>query len=150
MSADTHPDVAALLTIIQHREIVADKLSDIAHMLRQRGRAHDRTKLDAELYPGFVAINAGEPRSEMSTSAVLGHYLLSPHHPECHVSPTDMGWLDVIEMVVDWYAAAEAYRHNPDAYGFREGVDRHLVRWEFSPAQEWLIREVAEWLEPTK
>ena len=141
-------DVRALLTIIRHREMIADRLEDLAHELRQSGRQHDRSKLARAVFPGFVDIDAGwRPDSNLAKEAVAAHYAAEDHHPAHHARVDDMGWLAIIEMVIDWWAASRAYAHNPGSYGFKEGIHRELKRFGFSDGQTWLIWQVAGWLE---
>ena len=136
---------AAIATILRHRAFIARTLGWIASDLTGRAHDHDLTKLEPDMLPGFCDVNAGS-RTERSAYAVTTHTTTETHHPDAHIPPSDMGWLDIIEMVCDWHAAAESYKHNDDAYGFAEGVRRELDKREWTPAQHWLIQEVAHFL----
>lgn len=91
------------------------------------------------------------------------HQRRNTHHPEYHTRaailersgylavegdadlpgpPEAMGWLDIIEMVCDWWSATQTYGTTPWA----EVLDRQRKRWEWSEAQWWLVEQVASWL----
>ena len=56
---DDHSDeVQALLTIMQHREVVGERMIRLGEELIRRGRVHDRSKLRADEFGGYVRINA--------------------------------------------------------------------------------------------
>ena len=114
----------ALLTITRHRETVASQLERLADELRQRGRDHDRSKLQLDEFEGYERINAagrehpyGSPELKKAIRAeecVKLHYARNSHHPEHHYESTEeMSFMDIIEMVIDWYSASVSYGQTP-------------------------------------
>ena len=143
--SDLSPEVDTFLTLWRHRTAIDDKLQSLADEIRRRARLHDRTKLERSLFAGFVGVNSGV-RDDTTESAVRQHITTELHHPDAHLHPHLMTFIDIIEMVCDWYAAAYAYQHNENSYSFMEGVQRELESRDFSKEQKWLIRQVADWI----
>ncbi len=151
------PEMESLLTIMRHRETVADGLERLAEELRRRARVHDRSKLLPDEFSGFVLIGAAsqvaaygtdEYRNSMraaqeKTDCVRLHYQRNSHHPEFHFDERRMPWLDVIEMVIDWDAAARTYGQGT----VKDSLSIQRRRFQFSDSQWWLIESVANWLE---
>ena len=144
------------LTIFRHRAILDDDVTLIATELINRGRRHDLSKFEEDEFGGFVEINAtarnfpyGSPEYKESIrkanekgGCVNNHYARNSHHPEYYECAEAMSFLDIIEMVCDWHAAALTYG-NTD---FIEGINTHFKRFKFSAGQKWLILEVAEFI----
>ena len=143
-------DMTTLLTIIRHREKVNDSLNLLADELRRRGRVHDDSKLRAvDEFGAFVEINTGGRRYEFNSlemnailirhgEAIELHKSRNSHHPEYHEDLTAMPLLDVIEMVIDWQAAASTYGKTPLA----DSKKIMLERYDFTEAQKWVIDEM--------
>jgi len=116
-------ELEVLCDTILHIGEVQEALEVIAGELRQRGLAHDRTKLQelefdtfVETRPKFRKANYGTPEYqecvELARPAVDHHYQNNRHHTGFHENGVnDMNLIDVIEMVCDWKAAA---RRSPD------------------------------------
>ena len=150
-------EMKALLTIIRHREIVADFLHNFADYFRARAREHDQSKLMPGEFDGFVRINQtarehpyGSDEYKESLASEKGpegcitlHNLRNPHHPEHHRSPKDMGLLDLIEMVIDWRAASLTYGQT----SFREGLEIQRERFDFDDWQWKVIEQMVPFLE---
>ena len=143
-----------LLTIMRHRENLADSLEELADELRRRARVHDRDKLELDKFHGFVKVNAaarshayGSPEYKAGLAqakpTIDSHFAVSSHHPEYHKRAKDMGFLDIIEMVFDWDAAAKTYGTN----SLRDSLPVSFERHDFSVMQIWLINQVVEWIE---
>lgn len=104
-------------------------------------------------------------KGEMCTAIHQKH---NSHHPESHiggyeelsesarsnpmtvaqdacenVGPWRMGWLDIVEMVCDWWAATQTYGTTP----WEDVLRRQKERWNWTGSQWWLIRQVADWLD---
>lgn len=151
-------DVTALATIIRHRDTVRLNVKRLVDELSTRALAHDLSKLAPDELNGFVRIGraarehaygSDEYRASMDAEkgdegCITLHYARNSHHPEHHPHPSRMGWLDIIEMVLDWKAASETY----GKMTLRDGLVHHRERFAFTPAQWWLIEEVVGWLEP--
>lgn len=140
-------EVNTLLTIIVHRELVSEYLGYMAAELQGRARVHDRDKLSVPLFHGFVEVNRvarehpfGSPEymASLKTDAVGLHVRRNRHHPEAHRSPADMTWLDIVEMVCDWGAAALTYGQTSLA----DSLEVQRKRFDFTDQQWWLIEQV--------
>lgn len=152
-------DVAlALATIARHRDMVRLNIQALTHEMERRAIEHDLSKLSPDEVRGFIRINRtarehpyGSPEYIASMEAEKGeggcialHYARNSHHPEHHERDADMGFLDVIEMVLDWKAAADSYGQQT----LRKGLERHRETRLFTDHQWWLIEQVADWIEP--
>ena len=119
--------IKLLLTMHRHRSFVVDGLEQVSDELRRRGRVHDRSKYQFDEFEGFSQINAtarehpyGSKEYEESLNSAKGpdgcitkHFARNSHHPEYFIDHPEhydgieeMGWLDLIEMVIDWHSAA--------------------------------------------
>lgn len=150
-------EMKALLTTMQHREAVADLLHNLADYFRARAREHDRSKLSLDEFGGFVRINHAARDNDYGSEEYMEalasekgpegcitlHYSRNPHHPEYHVSPSDMGLLDLIEMVIDWKGASIVYGRAT----MREGLKVHRERFAFADWQWQVIEEMVSILE---
>lgn len=147
------PEVAMLATQLRHVCHVHEALQRIVHELERRALVHDRSKLSPEEFPGFARINAtarnfpyGSPEYVASLRAerptIERHTTNNSHHPEAHQPIKDMGFLDILEMVCDWYAAAATYGTSPMDLAKQRG------RFDWTPEQWWLIEQVASFLSP--
>lgn len=150
--------IRALATIIRHRDMVRLNVKKLTDELSTRALAHDLSKLMVDEIDGFVKINKaarenayGSPEYEASFRAakepggcIALHFSRNSHHPEFHGHERDMGFLDLIEMVLDWKAASDTYGQNT----LRGGLAVHRRRFEFEPEQWWLIEQVVDWIEP--
>ena len=150
--------VKTLLTILRHRELVSENLGKIGEELQSRAARHDRSKLQADEFDGFVRINKVARDHEYGSEAYIEglaseggesgcinlHYARNSHHPEHHKNDRDMGWVDIVEMVCDWSAASITYGNQ----SLRESVQIQHERFDFSEGQWWLIYSVIDWLNP--
>ena len=119
-----------------------------------RGLRHDSSKLGPEEFEGFCEINRiarehsiGTPKYEAAlrdAPCIHAHFANNSHHPEYHDSIEEMGWLDIIEMVMDWKAAVDTYGTN----SLRGSLDYQRERHGFTDEQWWLILQTVDWLEP--
>lgn len=155
MSAD---ELLALATIIRHRDTVRMNIQRLTQELDRRALTHDLSKLSKDEIGGFARINRaarehpyGSPEYRESMRREKGpdgcitlHFSRNSHHPEFHADPQSMGFLDIVEMVLDWKAAADTYGQNT----LREGLAVQRDRFAFSAPQWWLIEQVVEWIEP--
>ncbi|TSA28601.1 hypothetical protein D4R71_00420 [bacterium] len=112
-----------LCDTLLHISEVRENLEIISSQLKQRGYAHDKTKLQQLEFDGFVSTrekfkkaNYGSPEYqeciELTKPAVEHHYKNNRHHTGFHKNGiNDMTLIDIIEMIADWRAAA---RRSPD------------------------------------
>jgi len=143
-----------LATLIRHRGYINASLEALACELRARGHLHDQSKLEPNELEGFIEINRvarehgpGTPEYEAvlrDADCIVEHFSKNSHHPEHHAATSDMGWLDIIEMVLDWKAAADTYGQRT----LRGSLDYQRKRHDFSDSQWWLIMQVVDWVEP--
>ena len=135
-----------------HRETVCTFMGVLADQIRHRGDMHDRSKLQPDEFESQVRINIagleheyGSPELteviRMEEAGLSLHYLRNSHHPEHHASPRDMGFLDIIEMVIDWHSAALTYGRQD----FRKSLPSMREKYDFSDHQWWLIEQVVSW-----
>ena len=156
---NTRDAVLALATIMRHRDAVRLNVQRLTQELERRAVAHDLSKLSTDEVEGFVEINRNARENPFGTAAyevgkrkamepggcIALHFSRNSHPPEYHETAADMGFLDIIEMVLDWKAAADTYGTNT----LRDGVPHHYAQQEFTPEQKWLIESVVDWIEPT-
>ena len=148
----------ALLTIMRHRETVAEHLHNLADYFRHRAREHDRSKLRLDEFAGFSRINRiarehpyGTQEYEESMDTEKGpdgcitlHFSRNAHHPEYHGHEREMGLLDLMEMVADWKGAADTYGTNT----LRDAMPVNRKRFDFDDWQWRVIELMVDWLEP--
>jgi hypothetical protein len=148
------PEAAVLATMHRHLTFLKQGLMRIRHDLEQRGLMHDESKFSTNEFPGFTRINAtarehpyGSKEYKDSLSAeratIDHHTSHNSHHPEFFDKPSDMGWLDIIEMVCDWSAANRAYGNT----SWTKSLEINKNRFNFTEQQWWLIEQVARFLE---
>lgn len=147
--------VKLLRTFALHTLHVRRNLLAVRQDLERRAEEHDASKLHDDEFDGFARINAtarefpyGSPEYRASLDAerptINRHNARNSHHPEHHDQVTDMGWLDIIEMVCDWRAAWEAYGKQGT---WRHGMQIQRGRFAFADEQWWLVEQVAAYLE---
>ena len=160
-SDDRSAEFKTLRTIMRHREMVALRLHHIAKELERRAALHDQSKLGDEEFEGYVEMTrqGGIKGNPKAAAAVQHHYGWNPHHPEHHPAWTcstrhdGMGFLDIIEMVVDWHVACHTYGDGDWEKSMAMMADRYRRRQSdehphvLSEDQWWLVEQVAAWLE---
>lgn len=152
-----------LAKILRHRAMVKVALGNLSRELAVRGELHDLSKLRPDELEGFGRLDAAasavkygsDEHAEIMSAAkevVALHHSRNAHHPEHHGSG-EMGWLDVVEMACDWWAAWIAYEADKpeDARtSWAETMARQRERFgeTLTSFQLQLVESVAEWLEP--
>ena len=151
-------EMKALLTIMRHRELVADHLHRLADYFRARAREHDRSKLMFDEISGFTRINAtarqhpyGSDEYRESLASEKGpdgcitlHNKRNRHHPEHFNHDEAMNLFDLMEMVIDWKGASETYGNST----FQESLEIQRERFaDFDPWQWEVIDEMVAWIE---
>ena len=159
LTAAFQASVTTLRTMLRHRAVIQDSLSMLAATMQQRGRLHDLSKYSTAEFQGFVELTAAlaehppdSPgraaafaRLMLPDGAFTHHAQVNRHHPEHHQQATDMTFLDIIELVCDWHAAALAY-DDGSAASFMTRFPDELKKANFSAGQQWLAWQVAKWL----
>ena len=146
-------NVLAQNTIQRHRETVSAVLNILADQIKYRGIYHDRSKLQQDEFESQVRINKAGRKFKYGSSELqraiekeeIGlnlHYSRNSHHPEYHDNVQDMGFLDIIEMVIDWHSASLTYGNTP----LSESYPSMRKRYDFSDQQWWLIEQIVDWL----
>ena len=143
-----------LAALIRHQKHVEANMGQLASELVRRAHVHDQSKLSPSELEGFIEIHQiarehpiGTPEYEVAmrtATCIKEHFSNNSHHPEHHATTADMGWLDIIEMVLDWKAASDTYGHK----SVHDVLDYQQKRHGFSPEQWWLIIQIANWIEP--
>lgn len=155
----------------RHVQYVRLALTMVQHNLEVRGLSHDLSKLKDDEFAGFSRINAaarvnkfGSPEYKAGMDAERGtintHFGRNSHHPEYYAEHPDhlvnhgrdcttacgMTFLDVIEMVCDWWGARAGY---DDPRPWMESVELNFkAKGKYlTPEQQWLARDVASFLE---
>lgn len=155
----------------RHLMYVRLALTHITQELERRGIVHDASKMSDDEFAGFARINAaarinkfGSPEYAESMQRERGtidmHFARNTHHAEyyaehpehmmncCRVAH-DMTWLDVVEMVCDWWGARKGY---DDSRSWADSVELNLKQKGpyLTERQQWLAREVARSLEAVR
>lgn len=150
-------ELLTLATIIRHRDCLRANIQRLIHELERRSLRHDLSKLSTDEIEGFVRINkaarehpygsdeyrASMEREKGPEGCITLHFTRNSHHPEYHLQDEDMGFLDLIEMVLDWKAAADTYGKQ----SLKGSLPHHRERFLFTDEQWWLIEQVVDWLE---
>jgi hypothetical protein len=155
MSERVVPDDAfgLLRSYSRHLMFVRLALKAVEQDLERRGLVHDASKMLDDEFAGFTRINAaarvhrfGSPEyadgMERERAVIDLHFSRNSHHPE---RPAAMDFLDVIEMVCDWWGARKGY---DDPRPWEVSVELNLKQKGryLSPGQLWLARGVAAFL----
>lgn len=162
----------------RHRQFVEEGLLLVTSELERRAIVHDASKMLTDEFAGFSRINAharihkfGSPEYQrgmcLEAPTVTMHFRRNSHHPEFGSinaqersnndgmayaagvgTEFDMTFLDVIEMVCDWWGARKGY---DDSRGWLESVRVNMAhKGEYlKPWQVELAQSVADYLERT-
>ncbi len=140
-------------SFLRHVTYVRLAIQRVAQELDNRATVHDLSKLQDDEFAGFARINRagrvhkfGSPeyregvRRERSTIDL--HFSRNSHHPENQ----PQNFLDIIEMVCDWWGARKGYG---DSRSWQESLALNLDHKAkyLNEHQLWLAKEVASWLD---
>ena len=124
--------------VIEHRNSVRYWIEDIVHMLQMRAKIHDQSKLNEpeksvydEFTPKLKEVEYGSDQYKANLVAMgdglKHHYENNRHHPEHYENGVNgMTLIDLVEMVCDWMASAQAKGKPVD-------IDRLTARFNLSP-----------------
>ena len=154
MTENLSEEITTLTTILKHKGLVQKYLHTLSQELEVRAIAHDLSKLGIDEFNGFVAINrvarehpygSKEYKASLKDNDVIDlHFSRNPHHPEYHDAlVTDMGLLDIIEMVCDWKAACVTYGKTT----LLEALEVQIERFGLTKEQLYLIKLIIEEIE---
>lgn len=148
----------------RHVGFVKLAIHSVADALERRAMVHDLSKMKDDEFAGFSRINAaarinkfGSPeysegmRREKSTIDL--HFSRNSHHaersgllmdadPDTHVQ---MDFLDIIEMVCDWWGAGKGY-DDPRAWEDSVKLNIENKGKYLNDSQIWLVNEVAAFI----
>lgn len=145
-------ETKTLAIIIRHQKQVSFLLRDLARELERRADLHDMSKLQLDELEGFVQINQvlrdyafGSPEYKESlkaNNAVGLHLSRNSHHPEYHAGDVEvMGFIDFVEMVIDWKAASKTYNDTP----WQDAIEKQRERFNLTDCQLAVIALMTEW-----
>ncbi len=153
MNDNVEESAIVLASLVRHQKHLEANIEKLIGELSYRAKMHDQSKLSKDEFSGFVNIHnvarnnpIGSPEYEASmrtATCIQRHFTKNSHHPEYHSSVEDMGWLDIIEMVLDWKAAADTY----GMVTVRDSLDYQFNRHKFTSEQKWLINQVLNWID---
>lgn len=133
------------LETLKHINRVRQLMRVVVMDLNERAKVHDQSKLESpeleifgEWTPRLAEVEYGSAgyfeMLDYVRPAIVHHYSKNRHHPEYHPDGiNDMTLLDLVEMFVDWRAAAERTKngdlrksiaHNAERYGMSEQLTR--------------------------
>lgn len=145
-----------LRSFTRHVQFVREGIGLVTAELERRGVVHDASKMSDDEFAGFARINAaarinkfGSPEYSESMDrerpTIDLHFRRNSHHPEFH----DQTFLDVIEMVCDWWGARKGY-DDPRPWKASVALNLKAKGKHLTAAQIWLAEEVAAFLESTQ
>lgn len=161
MSEEYKPEDAfgLIRSIFRHVSYVKAALESVTFVLLNRASVHDLSKLSDEEFAGFARINKharvykfGSPEyaegMQQEREIIDLHFSRNRHHPEFHKDPTRMTFVDVIEMVCDWWGAHKGYdSERPWLESVKINMDQ---KGEYlSSERKWLVWQVAHYLNDT-
>lgn len=165
MSEEYTPEDAfgLIRSIFRHVSYVKAAIESVTFTLLNRASVHDLSKLSDEEFAGFARINKharvhkfGSPeysegmRQERETIDL--HFSRNRHHPEYfaegRMAFDQMTFIDVIEMVCDWWGAHKGYdSKKPWLESVKLNIDHKGKHLSFE--QKWLAWQVAHYLNDT-
>lgn len=152
---DSVDGINVLKTMVAHRQYLQIAIEAVARELTERGARHDLSKLYDDEFSGFASINrvarehpygSQEYKDSLKSKqdVIDLHYSRNSHHPEFHAKASDMGAMDIIEMVCDWWSARHTYGKSQP---WEDTIKIQFERFDFSQEQAWLISELATFLQ---
>ena len=135
--------------VLEHKRKVKDWMNQFSNILDRRALIHDDSKLqppEKECFdtwmPELKTREFGSEYYKVALDAmgegIAHHYRVNPHHPEHYENGVaDMCLHDVVEMVCDWMAAAQAH-------GIPVDLDHAAKRFQLSPQLASIIRNTLE------
>lgn len=139
---------------IRHIETVRNFLNVVIRDLMERGELHDQSKLqnpEAEIFDVYTSkLRDCEYGSEEYKTflaemkpALDHHYAKNRHHPEHFNSIDEMNLIDLVEMLMDWYAAS--LRHNSG--NIRKSIELNKKRFNMSDDLYKILLNTVDYLD---
>jgi len=171
VSYEMNDAINLLRSFSRHRDFVRLALHRVADALAERAIVHDASKLLDDEFNGFSRINHAARVNKFGSPGyaegmrrerdVLDlHFSRNRHHPEhAAVGPDgkglqgsriprphcEMSFLDVIEMVCDWWGAAQGY-DDPRSWSDSAKLNLAHKGKYLTPTQRWLAEQVIAFL----
>jgi hypothetical protein len=151
----TQAELATNAVTWDHINLVMKLLASAQIELMRRQFTHDRSKLQhpevsafTEMTPKLAASTYGSEEYKQMLAemkpALDHHYSHNRHHPEFFAEGVDnMNLFDLIEMLLDWYAASQ--RHNDgDIY---RSIEINAKRFSLSPQLVKILTNTVPWID---
>lgn len=150
-----------LRSFVRHVGFVRLAVTEVARALERRATVHDLSKMSDDEFAGFARINAaaridkfGSPgykeAMHRERRTIDLHFSRNRHHAEYphmveYGQGNPLGFLDVIEMVCDWWGARKGY-DDPRSWEDTVKLNFEQKGKYLTPEQRWLAEEVAAFL----
>ncbi len=153
----------------RHVAFVRLAVHHVADDLQRRALVHDTSKMLDDEFAGFSRINAaarinkfGSPEyaegMQREKPTIDLHFSRNRHHAEQTAKLTeaalvnggiahDMTFLDIIEMVCDWWGAQRGYDDNKRTWAANVALNLQHKGPMLTEHQRWLVQSVAAHLE---
>ena len=147
-----------MMRVGKHIKYVQEGLQVVIEELQERLVDHDRSKYNEDELKGYMrfedmpeGLEYGSPEHKAALDKVMKdndfwalHLSCNDHHPEHFSDITQMGLFQIIEMVCDWRGAHAGYNNTGE---WLESIDVNLNKFNFTKEQEWVIWQVANFLQ---
>ncbi len=144
--------------MLRHKSIVDKNFKQFIAKLEERNTLHDISKYMQDEFDGLAELDSEEvfklygteeyKKKIADNEGIRLHYQRNSHHPEYHAGsdlyvlnamPIDaMGFLDLLEMIIDWKSACETYGTD-----FKDSLEYSIKRFNPIKKQEHMIRAIA-------
>lgn len=151
---ETYNATSSMDETLKHMHCVADKINQVVMSLGSRVRDHDRSKLcepEQKIFDEFTPKLRGmtygsEEYKECLKSmgpALKHHYENNRHHPEYHQNGiNDMTLVDLIEMLMDWWAATERHADGD----IQKSIEHNASRFSISPQLVEILKNTIKYI----
>ncbi len=138
-----------------HIQQVQKGLQKLATQALERGRVHDRSKLDTPEVEHFtkyteelkdLTYNSDEYKNclEKMKPAIQHHYAVNRHHPEHFPDGiSGMNLVDLQEMIVDWWASSKRQNNG----NLRLSLEESCKRFNIEPQLTSILKNTLDVLE---
>lgn len=141
---------------MEHIQLVQKLLHRMVVELLQRAEKHDQSKLVPPELPDLVKLTRNLAGTTFGTKeydegkrqmpvGLAHHYANNRHHPEhFRNGVNDMNLIDIMEMLVDWWASSK--RHNDG--NVRKSIEINAARFGINPQLVLIFENTLDLLEP--
>jgi len=139
---------------LRHIETVRNFINVVIRDLMDRAEHHDQSKLnepEVNIFDEYTAkLRTCEYGSEEYKKfleemkpALDHHYAKNRHHPEHYNAISEMNLIDIVEMLMDWYAAS--LRHNTG--NIRKSIEINKKRFNMSDELYQILLNTVDYLD---